>query len=60
MKNKDKIINNIEKIRSKNNKNWMNLMRLAFKFAPLEASKIMKEINKYDKQISLQIKKLQN
>lgn len=60
MKNKDKIISNIEKIRSKNNKNWMNLMRLAFKFAPLEASKIMKKINKYDKQISVQIKKLQN
>ena len=37
MNNKDKIINEIQKIRSKNNKHWMNLMRLAFKYAPKEA-----------------------
>ena len=34
MKNKDKIINSIQNIRSKNNKYWMDLLRLAFKFAP--------------------------
>ena len=44
MKNKNNsVINNIEKIRSKNNKNWMNLLRLAFKHAPTEASKIIKK-----------------
>ena len=47
-----KIINKIEKIRSKNNKNWMNLLRLAFKLDPKNASKIMKEINYNDKEIS--------
>ena len=53
-----KIINKIEKIRSKNNKNWMNLLRLAFKLDPQNASKIMKEINYNDKEISSLLKNL--
>lgn len=53
-----KIINKIEKIRSKNNKNWMNLLRLAFKLDPKSASKIMKEINYNDKEISSLLKNL--
>ena len=32
--NYHKIINQIEKIRSKNNVNWMNVLRLAFKYDP--------------------------
>lgn len=58
MKNKNIIINKIEKIRSKNNKNWMNLMKLAFKYAPKESAKILKNINHLDKKISLEVKKL--
>lgn len=46
------IINQIEKIRSKNNVNWMNILRLAFKLDPKGASKIMKKINYDDKKIS--------
>ena len=53
-----KIIAEIQKIRTKNNTNWMNVLRLAFKFAPKEASKIMKKINLHDKKISSLIKKL--
>ena len=36
MKNNNylKIISQIEKIRSKNNVNWMNILRLAFKLDP--------------------------
>ena len=30
-----KIINQIEKIRSKNNKNWMDLLRLSFNLDPI-------------------------
>ena len=37
--NKICLIGAIEKIRSKNNVNWMNLMRLAFSVAPNEAKK---------------------
>ena len=38
------IISPIEKIRSKNNVNWMNILRLAFKLDAASAKKIMKKI----------------
>jgi len=57
-KNYNKIINQIQKIRSKNNVNWMNLLKLAFRLDPKNASKIMKKINYDDKQISNLLKKL--
>lgn len=60
MKNKDKIINSIQSIRSKNNKYWMDLLRLAFKFAPKKASLIVKKINSHDKKISQLLKKLES
>lgn len=53
-----KIISKIEKIRSKNNVNWMNILRLAFKHDPKNATKIMKKINYDDKKISNLLKKL--
>lgn len=54
MKNNNylKIIDQIEKIRSKNNVNWMNVLRLAFKLDPKSSSKIMRKINYDDKKIS--------
>ena len=59
MKNKySKLINKIQKIRSKNNVNWMNILKLAFKLDPRSASKIMKKINYDDKKISNLLKKL--
>jgi|TARA_B110000858_G_C17343816_1_gene267868 hypothetical protein len=57
-KNYNKTINQIQKIRSRNNVNWMNILKLAFKFAPKEASKIMSKINSDDKKISILLKKL--
>ena len=57
-KNYLKVINQIEKIRSKNNVNWMDILRLAFKLDPIEASKIMKKINHDDKQIARLLSKL--
>ena len=53
-----KIISKIEKIRSKNNVNWMDILRLAFKLDPFAASKIMKKINHDDKQIAKLLSKL--
>ena len=52
------IINKIQKIRSKNNVNWMNILRLAFKHDPHNASKIMSKINTDDKEINDLVKKL--
>ena len=50
--NKEKIIDQIENVRKKNNTNWMNILRIAFKYAPKEASRIFSQINKKDKSIS--------
>lgn len=47
-----KALNKIERIRSKNNKNWMDVLRLAVKNAPNESIRLMVEITKKDKQIS--------
>jgi hypothetical protein len=53
-----KIIDKIEKVRSKNNINWMDVLRLAFKFSPNEARKLVKKINSQDNKISNLLKKL--
>jgi hypothetical protein len=52
------IIKQIEKVRAKNNKNWMDLYRLAFSKAPKESIKIVKKILKKDLTISTLAKKL--
>ena len=52
------VIDQIEAIRGKNNKNWMDLLRLAFVHAPREAAGIVSEIYKYDQKISVLAKKL--
>ncbi len=57
-KNYNNIINQIQNIRSKNNVNWMNILKLAFKLDPKSASKIMKKINYDDKRISVLLNKL--
>ena len=58
-KNKQsKIISHVQKIRTKNNINWMDLLRLAYKLDPKSASKIMRKINLNDDKISKLSKKL--
>ena len=54
----DKIINQIEKIRSKNNVNWMNILRVAFKHDPKRTAKIMSKIYSDDLNIGKLAKKL--
>tara|TARA_Y100000996_G_scaffold310428_1_gene246923 strand:+ start:11669 stop:11860 length:192 start_codon:yes stop_codon:yes gene_type:complete len=54
----EKIIGKIEKIRSKNNVNWMDILRLAFKHDPKNAARIIKKIHTDDKKISSLVKKL--
>ena len=53
-----KIIKKIENTRKKNNKNWMDILRLAFKSSPAEASIILSQIYKEDKNIGILAKKL--
>tara|TARA_B100001564_G_C20321225_1_gene525831 strand:+ start:97 stop:288 length:192 start_codon:yes stop_codon:yes gene_type:complete len=52
------LIKKIQKIRSRNNANWMNILKLAFKYAPKDAGKLMKKINSDDKKISNLVNKL--
>ena len=53
-----KIIDEIEKVRNSNNMNWMDILRLAFTYAPEEAKKLMKKIDLEDNRISVLVKKL--
>ena len=47
-----KLINQIQNIRKKNNINWMDMLRLAFKHDPKNASKIMLSIYREDQRVS--------
>ena len=53
-----KLIDQIQNIRSKNNKNWMDLLRLSLKLDFNMTSKLLKEICKDDKKISNLAKKI--
>jgi len=46
------IIDEIEKVRTKNNVNWMDILRLAMTHAPKDAKSLVKKINKADGEIS--------
>ncbi len=52
------IIDEIEKVRSRNNVNWMDVLRLAFRNAPDEARELMKKVNAEDATIASLLKKL--
>lgn len=53
-----KIIDQIEKVRTKNNLNWMNILRIAFRKDPEAAKRCFRKINQQDKQISRLVEKL--
>ena len=53
-----KIISKIESIRKKNNVNWMNILRIAFKHDAKITAKVMSKIYKDDQKISKLVKKL--
>jgi hypothetical protein len=55
-----KIIGQIEKTRSVNNVNWMNILRIAIKKSPDQTIEVMKKINTRDKKIADLFKKLSN
>lgn len=47
-----KLIDEIERVRTANNVNWMDLLRLAFREAPEEAKQLVKRINSDDRKIA--------
>jgi len=71
MKNKDKnkkkvkkfkkvtnVIDRIENTRTKNNINWMNILRIAIKYSPEETKNLLRKINNQDQKISKLLKKI--
>lgn len=52
------LIDQIEMIRGKNNGNWMDILRIAFKHAPKETAAVMAQIYSDDSEISALAKKL--
>ena len=55
-----KIINQIQKVRNKNNINWMDIIRLSINLPPNQTVKILKKINNQDNKISKLFKKISN
>lgn len=53
-----KIIDKVQAIRVKNNRLWMDILRLAFNARPKEARKIMQKINKNDSKITMWMARL--
>ena len=54
------IIDEIQKVRGNNNVNWMDILRVAFKYAPDETREIFKRITNDDNVINELSKKLAN
>jgi hypothetical protein len=53
-----KIIDEVERVRTRNNVNWMDVLRLAFRHAPEEARVLMGKINQEDDRVSALLKQL--
>ena len=57
-KNIKKLIDQIQAMRARNNKNWMDFVRLAYKVDKQKAGKIMARITENDRKINLLNKKM--
>ena len=55
-----KIISKIQGVRTRNNINWMNILRIAMIHSPKQTKKLLKKINSQDKAVSILIKRLAN
>ena len=55
-----KIISKIQSVRTRNNINWMNILRIAMIHSPAQTKKLLKKINSQDNKISILVKKLAN
>jgi hypothetical protein len=53
-----KLVDEIQKVRKKNNKNWMDLLKLSLQLDLKNTSKILKNICKEDKKVSLLANKI--
>lgn len=58
MRNDEDIINDIQKIREKNNTHWMDIVKLAFEVAPVESRSIFKKIKYCDEKVNELLREL--
>lgn len=58
MKSYIELLDQIQEIRSENNKNWMDILKLAFRYTPNEAKILMRQITECDQKISKLTKQL--
>jgi hypothetical protein len=58
MKSYSELLDKIQEIRTENNKNWMDILRLSFKHSPKEAAELMKKITNCDAKINQLTKQL--
>lgn len=54
------LIDQIEKVRTNNNVNWMDILRIAITHAPKETKAVLKRINEDDNKISSLFEELKN
>ena len=54
------IIDELERVRANNNINWMNIIKTCIQLSPKKTIKILKDIEKDDKEINILFKKLLN
>ena len=54
----EEIIDKIQMIRKHNNDHWMNILRLAFRYAPDGTKLVMKKITECDQEINRLTKEL--
>ncbi len=57
-KSDEDIINEVQKIRAKNNTHWMDVVKLAFRTSPIEARQIFKNIKYCDEKINVLLNEL--
>lgn len=57
-KTSSKIFKDIENVRKKNNKNWMDLLRLAYELSPKKTATILSKILSKDQKLIRLAKKL--
>ena len=55
---KENLISQVESIREKNNGNWMDILKIAFKANPKETKAVLKKISECDKGINKLFKEL--
>jgi len=56
----EETLKQIEETRSKNNIEWMKILRIAMEYAPEETQEVLRQIRKHDERVVALVKELSN